>query len=121
MALPPEGRLPSPCPHLMSRCPEYHVFSHGVKTREDGYAQALGGCRSKAPGPTISRGPFGVPLRAPALPAQASGCSPRTAGPQPRDVLRLALRPGGGVGRGAKPPSERHTVLPAERAYWGKP
>src|SRR5260370_13719549 len=25
--------------------------------------------------------------------AQFSGCSPRTAGPQPRDVLRLTLRP----------------------------
>src|SRR2546428_556563 len=32
--------------------------------------------------------------------------SPRTAGPQPRDVLRLALRPGGRFGRGAKPPSQ---------------
>src|SRR5260370_31752670 len=27
-------------------------------------------------------------------------------GAPPRDVLRLALRPGGGFGRGAKPPSE---------------
>src|SRR5713226_3375718 len=35
-----------------------------------------------------------VPLRAPASPAQFSDSSPRTAGPQPRDVLRLALRRG---------------------------
>ena len=64
-------------------------------------------------------------LRAPAPPAQAPEGSPRTAGPQPRDVLRLALpegspptsgpqprdvlrlavRPGGRFGRGARPPS----------------
>src|SRR5437867_3198615 len=37
------------------------------------------------------RRPLGVPLRARALPAQAPDRSPRTAGPQPRDVLRLAL------------------------------
>src|SRR5437867_12896597 len=37
------------------------------------------------------RRPLGVPLRARALPAQPPDRSPRTAGPQPRDVLRLAL------------------------------
>src|SRR5437867_10259900 len=110
-------------------------------------------------------------LRAPALPAQPPDRSPRTAGPQPRDVLRLGLPdarlgrrvpspatscgsvfriarlgrrvpspatscgshlriarlgrrvpspptacgshydPGGGLGRGAKPPSERPSAL----------
>jgi len=45
-------------------------------------------------------------LRAPAPPAQAPEGSPRTAGPQPRDVLRLAVRPGAGFGRGAKPPGD---------------
>src|SRR5439155_598807 len=45
-------------------------------------------------------------LRAPAPPAQAPEGSPRTAGPQPRDVLRLAVRPGARFGRGAKPPGD---------------
>src|SRR5206468_12656997 len=52
---------------------------------------------------------FGVPRLARVSPAQASGCSPRTAGPEPRDVLRLALRPGGRFRRGPprSPPIER--------------
>src|SRR6266852_4031266 len=45
-----------------------------------------------------------VPLRAPALPAQFSDCSPRTAGPQPHDVLRLALRRGEASEGGRSPP-----------------
>src|SRR5262247_1369497 len=45
-------------------------------------------------------------LRAPASPAQTPDGSPRTAGPKPRDVLRLAQHPGGRLGRGAQPPSE---------------
>ena len=47
-----------------------------------------------------------IDVRAPALPAQSSDCSPRTRGTQPTAVLRLALRPGGGFGRGAETPSE---------------
>src|SRR6266536_2026496 len=39
--------------------------------------------------PLPNRRPLGVPLRAWASPAQAPDRSPRTAGPQPRDVLRL--------------------------------
>src|SRR5262245_1365400 len=50
-------------------------------------------------------------VRAPAPPAQFSDCSPRTTGPQPRDVLRLAARFWGRFGRGAKPPSEELEVL----------
>src|SRR5438876_8862284 len=39
--------------------------------------------------------------------AQFSGCSPRTAGPQPRDVLRLTRRLcGGRVRKGGEAPSE---------------
>src|SRR5712691_12312562 len=45
-----------------------------------------------------------VPLRAPASPAPFSDCSPRTAGPQPHDVLRLALRRGEASEGGRSPP-----------------
>src|SRR5947199_583185 len=43
-------------------------------------------------------------FRAPALPAQPLDGSPRTAGPQPRDVLRLALCPGGRFRKGGEAP-----------------
>src|SRR2546428_139117 len=42
-------------------------------------------------------------------------------GPSPATSCGSHCVLGGGFGRGAKRPSERHTVLPAERAYWGKP
>src|SRR5713101_8880052 len=51
-----------------------------------------------------------VPLRAPASPAQFSDCSPRTVGPQPRDVLRLALRRGEGSEGGRSPPPSQLQV-----------
>ena len=56
-------------------------------------------------------------VRAPALPAQPSDCSPRTRGAQPTAVLRLALRPGGRFGRGAKPPSEWESGVPQDYVY----
>src|SRR6266481_5689875 len=60
------------------------------------------------------------PLRAPASPAQFSDCSPRTAGPQPRDVLRLALRRGEASEGGRSPPPSylgaRRVPAPARRA-----
>src|SRR6266852_4853410 len=55
-----------------------------------------------------------VPLRAPASPAQFSDCSPRTAGPQPHDVLRLALRRGEASEGGRSPPP---SYLPAKRRH----
>src|SRR2546428_4161066 len=51
-----------------------------------------------------TRRPLGVPLRVRSLPAPTLDCSPRTAGPQPRDVLRLALRPGGRLRKGGEAP-----------------
>jgi len=59
-----------------------------------------------------NRRPLGVPLRARAWPAQLPDCSPRTAGPQPRDVLRLAPRPGGRLRKGGEAPL---------RAFHGRP
>src|SRR6266542_3822518 len=47
-----------------------------------------------------------IEVRAPALPAQVPDCSPRPVGSQPRDVLRLALRPGG-------PPEKTPCDVPA--------
>src|SRR5207244_152400 len=58
----------------------------------------------QAPWSTISRGPFAVPIRAPASPAQPPDRSPRTHGAQPVAVLRLALRSGGEVRKRAGPP-----------------
>src|SRR5260370_37094499 len=45
-----------------------------------------------------------IALRAQATPAQFSDCSPRAAGPQPHDVLRLALRRGEASEGGQSPP-----------------
>src|SRR5712692_1251188 len=59
-----------------------------------------GGCPSNCPALASEN----VPLRAPASPAQFSDSSPRTAGPQPRDVLRLALRRGEASEGGRSPP-----------------
>src|SRR6058998_2759391 len=58
------------------------------------------------------RRPLGVPLRARALPAQAPDRSPRTAGPQPRDVLRLALPDRAPRTAGPQPPDVLRLALP---------
>src|SRR5213594_1568160 len=57
--------------------------------------------------------PCGRAEWAPRVPSAAlPDCSPRTAGPQPRDVLRLALRAAfGRVGDGAR----SHGVAPGDR------
>src|SRR5712691_5593629 len=83
---PREDSLPSP-PHELGVCPgNFHVLA--------------------------SRN---VPLRAPASPAQCSDCSPRRAGPQPHDVLRLALRRGEASEGGRSPPPSYLATQPSLR------
>src|SRR5438552_8393113 len=85
----------------MRRSPQYAIAPSGVRTKGHypSRTASLVDCPSNIPA-LMSRN---VPLRAPASPAHFSDCSPRTAGPQPRDVLRLALRRGE-VSEGARSP-----------------
>src|SRR5438105_5434027 len=86
----------------MRRSPQNAIAPSGVRTKGHypSRTASLVGCPSNIPA-LMSRN---VPLRAPASPAQFSDCSPRTAGPQPRDVLRLALRRGEVSEGGRSPP-----------------
>src|SRR5438309_3974952 len=86
----------------MRRSPQYAIAPSGVRTKGHypSRTASLVDCPSNIPA-LMSRN---VPLRAPASPEQFSDCSPRTAGPQPRDVLRLALRRGGEVSEGGRGP-----------------